>query len=279
MPDRPTTPSKVLRVLALAVLGAAVLAACGADGDPATPSATGTLEGRVTVFAASSLTEAFEVIRVAFEDAHPGVEVEYSFGGSSALATQIEEGAPADVFASADEAQMQRLLAADRVRSASVFAGNALVIVTPEDNPARIDGPVDLARPGVKLVLAQPDVPVGAYSRQALEALGRLEGYPPSFARDALANLVSNEPNVRGVLTKVQLGEADAGVVYVTDAMVAGTEVRRIDFPEGVAPVARYPIAVTTRASNPAAAEAFVEFVRSPEGQRILADAGFGPPS
>lgn len=228
------------------------------------------------MFAAASLTESFRAIGAAFEDANPGVSVEFNFASSSALATQIEQGAPADVFASADREQMQRL--ADRsliAGDAVTFARNVPVIAVPADNRARIEGVRDLARPGVKLVLAAPDVPIGAYARQVIEQLAADPAYGAAYRDAVLRNVVSNEANVRGVLAKIELGEGDAGIVYRTDALVSAARVTAIAIPASANVTASYPIAVVESSKRRAVAEAFVDFVRGPAAQSILADAGF----
>ena len=224
----------------------------------------------MTVFAASSLTEAFEDVAAAFEAGHDGVQVVLNFAGSSALSTQIVQGAPADVFASADAAQMQVVAAEGLLLEAHIFAGNKLVVVTPR--ASGLASLADLATPGVKVVLAAPEVPVGVYARAALEKLEAV--YGADFKKRVEANLVSEEPNVRQAAAKVDLGEADAAVVYATDA-AALKNVSVIKIPEAYNVAATYPIAVLRSASYPELAQAFVRFVLSDEGQAVLAEHGF----
>lgn len=224
----------------------------------------------VVVFAASSLTEAFEEIAAAFEASHEGANVVLNFAGSSTLSTQIVQGAPADVFASADEAQIKVVAEADLLAGdAQTFAQNRLVVVTPQNSD--IETLLDLAEPGVLLVLAGPDVPAGRYALEVLERLNEI--YGADYSERVLANLVSEEANVRQVAAKVQLGEADAAFIYATDAAVL-TGVRVIEIPESYNVVARYPIAVLRDSQNPELAQSFVAFVQG-AGQEILAERGF----
>ena len=225
----------------------------------------------ITVFAASSLTEAFNEMAQTFEAANPGVNVDLNFAGSSTLSTQISQGAPADVFASADERQMEAV--AGEVEGAPQrFAGNSLVIVTPEGSS--LSTPEDLAEPGTLLVLAGPDVPVGRYALEVLENLDAR--YGEDFSARVLKNLVSEETNVRQAAAKVALGEADAAIVYATDAAV--TEgIRVIDIPDAYNIEAAYTIAVVKGSAQRELAERFLEFVLSDEGRAILARYGFRP--
>lgn len=252
-------------VVALAAV-ALVAVGCGSDGDdPASDIAAEGPSGTLTVLAAASLTDAFGEVAATFEAAHPEVSVALSFDGSSALATSIVEGGvPADVFASADDATLQRVADADLVvGSPQPFASNALQIVVAAGNPLGITGLADLA--DVRLALCDPTVPCGRY---AAEAFARA-GLPTPPAGD--------QGNVKGVLTQVALGEADAGVVYVTD--VLGAEgVDGVDVAPAEQVTATYPIAVLAEAPNSDAAAAFVAFVVSPDGQAILGRFGFGPP-
>ncbi|MBA4181573.1 MAG: molybdate ABC transporter substrate-binding protein [Anaerolinea sp.] len=245
---------------------AAVLAACGA-GDRGTPE--------LRVYAAASLTDAFTEVAKQFEAAHPGVGVALNFGSSSTLAAQINEGAPADVFAPASAAQLAELAAGGRVESGRIFATNSLVVAAAKESP--VESFRDLARPGVRLVLAGKDVPAGEYAREALRKASTPEGYGTSFAASVLANLKSEEVNVRAALTKVELGEADAAVVYVTD-LGAARGVRSVAIPAEFNVVAEYPVALVHGANGRQLAEAFVAYLLSPEGQAILARHGFGPP-
>lgn len=261
-------------ILALCVL--ALAGSCG-GGDAAVP-ANGGVSGEVLVFAASSLTDAFKESGEAFARQNPGTKVTFSFGASSALATQINEAARADVFAAADTSQMQAV--ADRGRlagAARVFASNVPVVVTAKGSKAatRFE---DLARPGLRLVLAAPEVPIGRYARDIFKRASGPGGVSPDFAARVMANVGSNEANARAVLAKVQLGEADAGVVYRTDAAAAGTAVDMLAVPPGFVVVARYTIAALEEGRNARGAAAFVAFVLSPEGQAILAKYGFGQP-
>jgi molybdate transport system substrate-binding protein len=234
------------------------------------PSSAGG-SGEVTVFAASSLTESFTELGSLLEEREPGTTVTLNFASSSDLAVQIVEGAPADVFASADGAQMDLVADEDLVARRADFATNRIVIVTPADDPAGIDGPGDLAEPGVKLLLAAPRVPAGSYAREALDRLGILDAVE--------ANVVSNEEDVKAVVNKVALGEADAGIVYVTD--VTGEVEDRlgvIDLPPEADLEATYPIAILSTAADDHAARSFFDLVTSPEGKRILTAHGFGSP-
>jgi molybdate transport system substrate-binding protein len=206
--------------------------------------------------------------------------VTYSFGGSDQLVTQLKQGAPADVFASANDAQMK--IAADAgllVGAPRAFARNRLVVIVPIDNPAKISQVADLAKPGVKVVLAAASVPVGNYARDTFRKLNARAGYPADFDAMVERNVVSNELDVKAVATKISLGEGDAGVVYATDVTpsIAG-KVTTIAFPPGSAPEATYPIAALKGAANASAAEAFVEFVLSPSGQGFLKSRGFASP-
>ena len=260
--------------LALLALGG-----CSAGNDAAADDdGPGHLSGEITVFAASSLTDAFREAGDRFEQSNPGTKVAFSFASSATLATQLNEGAPADVFASANQEQMSVVATKGNVGEPRVFATNSLVVVVPKGS-SKVRSFSDLSRPGLKLVLAAPDVPAGQYAREALKNASSDSGYGADFSRRALANLKSEEPNVRVVLAKVQLGEADAGIVYGTDAAAASADVMRVDIPPELNVVARYPVAVVKGSGRAATASAFVEFLLGPEGQDLLRRFGFGPPS
>jgi molybdate transport system substrate-binding protein len=234
--------------------------------------------GDLTVFAAASLTDAFEQMATDLEIANDGLTITYNFAGSQALATQLGEGAEADVFASANNVQMQVAIDNGNVTAEPVtFVRNRLVIVTPVDNPAGIDSPDDLGKSDLLLVLAQTEVPVGRYAREAVCLMGQHTAtYGDDFVGRVATNVVSEEEDVRDVLAKVQLGEADAGIVYVSDAKVAGDEVQRIAIPDEVNILATYPIAAVA-GGDEALADAFIAYVLGPEGQAILAEFGFEP--
>ena len=228
----------------------------------------------LVVAAASSLSEAFEAIARRFEASEPGVRVLLTFAGSSTLTQQILQGAPSDLFASANHTQMQRLADAGRlVGEAHDFAATPLVVITPA--AGRVATLADLADPGVRLVLASPEVPVGDYARRVLANLAAL--YGPDYPAAVMANLASEEPNARLVAAKVALGEADAAIVYATDA-AAFNGLASLAIPAEQNVVARYPIAVIEGSRQAELARAFLAFVLSPEGQAILAEHGFGAP-
>ena len=254
------------------------LVAIGAT--PAAAQTGGAAPSVLTIFAAASLTDAFEELGALFQRGHSAITVRFNFAGSQQLAAQLEQGASADVFASADQrwmAEVQRLGLA--VGIPVVFAHNRLVVVLPAENPARIQRLEDLARPGLKLVLAADAVPAGRYSRDVLRNLSRLPGFGSGYAQRVLANVVSEEENVKGVVAKVQLGEADAGVVYRSDVTPAIAEkLRVIDIPAAANIVASYPIVVLSTSGAPGAARAFVELVRGVEGRATLAKHGLTPP-
>ena len=256
------TPRLVAVVLPL-LLGAA---ACG-DDDESSSTTTAEITGDITVLAASSLTEAFEEVALAFEIAHIEADVQLTFDGSSALATQIQEGVPADVFASADEANAAKVTDAGLARGGPVpFASNRIQIVVPRGNPAGVTSLADVAGADLRLALCAPEVPCGRYATQAFERAG------------IAVPAASQEENVRGVLTKVALGEADAGIVYVTDVLT-NPAVEGVDLPEDVQVPAVYPALVLRDSTNLDAAAAFVAFLRTPQAQRILEEHGFGPPT
>ncbi|MFN8523248.1 MAG: molybdate ABC transporter substrate-binding protein [Chloroflexota bacterium] len=243
------------------------------------PGSPGREPPMLTVFAASSLTDAFGQIAADLEAAE-GIKVVLSFGASSQLRIQIREGAPADVFASADLLQMA---AAREDRSISgpevVFATNRLVIITPRSNPASVHGIADLGKPGVKVVTASPEVPVGAYTRTALERAVELPGIDAGFRERVSANIVSREPNVRQLVARVQLGEADTAICYETDAGPRlANEVQTIAIPDAANVVAEYPIALVAGSDRAELGRRFISAVMSERGQATLAAWGFRPP-
>jgi molybdate transport system substrate-binding protein len=241
---------------------------------PSDPSARG--PSTVTVFAAASLTDVFEAIAEVYEQGHPGTEVVLNFGASSALRTQLEEGATADVVAFAAAKDMQLLAEAGLAdpEMAEIFAENELVVVVHPESAAQVTSLADLAEPGVKLVIVAEGAPAGDYARQVLDYLA--EDLGREVADRILANVVSQEDNVRQVLAKVQLGEADADWVYRSDAHAA-PELRVIEIPATANVRARYPIAVLLGAPHPEAGAQFVELVRSTVGQRLIEAGGFLP--
>ncbi|MFD0358209.1 molybdate ABC transporter substrate-binding protein [Streptomyces sp. NPDC127110] len=263
------------RRIAAAALTAALLvplSACGNSGDEkkadeaASPSApapasAGAKAANLTVLAASSLTDVFNTAKAAYEKSHPGTKVTVSFAGSQELAAQVKQGAPADALVTADTKTMDGLRA--ETGDATVIAKNRLVIATGKGNPFKVDELKDLADSKIKVVLAAPEVPVGRYSKQILDAQ-KIEVKP-----------VSQEPNVRAVLSKVELGEADAGLVYKTDTVKSGDKVVAVDIPDEQNAVASYPAATLKQSKNAEAAAAFVAWLSSPEAQKILQDAGF----
>ena len=254
--------------IAIAVAVIAGSSACSSTA-PAAPSTTSTaaLSGSITVFAAASLTGTFTALATKFEAKHRGTTVELSFAGSADLVTQITNGAPADVFASADTKNMTKLIDANLVEGRPVdFATNVLEIAVPPGNPASIATFADLAKPGVRTVVCAPQVPCGS----ATIAVERASGVS--------LTPVSEESAVTDVLGKVSSGEADAGLVYVTDVKAAGSKVTGITFPESSAAVNTYPIAMLTGSANAALAKAFIGYVTGAIGQEEFAAAGFGKP-
>ena len=221
----------------------------------------------VSVFAAASLSEAFRTIAKDFEAAHPGTKVEFNFAGSSTLARQILEGAPADVFASADDENMKKVVdAGDIAGVPKSFVHNRLAIIVQRGNPKHIKSLADLARPGVTVSLAAPGVPVGRY---AAEAFAKANTPVPDASREA---------DVKAVVTRVSMGEADAGVVYVTDVAAGGERIEAVPIDTAQNVVASYPIAQLKGAPNAAGAQDFIAYVLSPPGQRVLTSSGFLPP-
>lgn len=251
------------------LLPAALLVSCG----PATTP------GPLTVFAASSLTEAFGEIADTLEARNPGLEVTLNLAGSQALALQLREGAAADLFASADRRWMREMIGDSLMGDTATFARNRLVLVTPLSNPAGIDSVQQLARRGLKLVLAAEAVPAGRYARSALMNLSLRKDFPRGFSNAALANVVSHEENVRAVLARIELGEADAGIVYRSDVTgAASATVRIIPMPDDPHAVPLLlGIGVVRRTVNLPAAKAFFDLVLSPAGQAILHRHGFLP--
>lgn len=268
---------KMKRILALIFLFALFLAGCmpvaGRTTAPTAAFGTKTLH----VFAAASLTDAFTEIGRNFETLNPGTTIAFNFAGSQALRTQIEEGAPADIFASANQTEMETLIADSLIvqDAPQQFLSNQLVIILPENNPAGLEKVEDLAKPGIKIVLSAEEVPVGRYARQALDSMNTQFG--ASFRDKVLANVVSNEENVRQVVAKVQLGEADVGIVYTSDA-IAATALRTIEIPADLNVIAKYPIAPLARSENAGLAQDFIAYVLSADGQAVLQKWGFAPP-
>lgn len=235
----------------------------------------------LTVFAAASLQTVFTALGDSLEHARPGLHVTFDFSGSQTLALQIQQGAPVDVFASADDRWMTAVKESGHVRGEPrVFAHNELVVVIPASNPAHLTELADLGRPGLKVVLAAEAVPAGHYARAVLDNLARLPGYGADFATRVNANVVSNEESVKAVVTKVRLGEADAGMVYLSDVTgAAASDVQTLGIPPAANVIADYPIAVLSDAPDQEDAAAFVALVLSPAGQRALAAYGFTPAS
>jgi len=253
-----------------------VLSPLGSNVQAANPAGHAADNGTLTVFAASSLTEAFTTIGAAFDKAN-NATVRFNFASSDALVTQMAQGAPADVFASANQAQMtlaqQKGLIAG---TPAVFVRNRLVVIVPKDNPAHIYSLADLGRPGVNLVLAAPTVPVGKYARAAFQLMANDDAFGSDFLQRIQANIKSNEVDDKSVVAKVVLGEADAGVVYVSDLTASVTpKVQSIVVPPPFNQIAVYPIAVTKASQNAALAQKFVDYVESPAGKAVLAAQNF----
>jgi molybdate transport system substrate-binding protein len=226
------------------------------------------------------LTDAFKTIGQEFEKANPGAKITFNFAGSQDLVTQLGQGARADVFASADLKNMDALKKQDLVASdPQVFARNRLVVIVPKDNRANVQQLKDLAKPGLKLVIADKSVPVGNYALQVLDKLSADPAYGSGFKEAVLKNVVSQENNVKAVVSKISLGEGDVGIVYATDAQTAASKVTTISIPDDMNVIALYPTAVIKGSSNPDLAAKWIVFVLSPQGQAILTQFGFVPPS
>ena len=271
--------ARPVRTLASALMAASALtlAACGSSGSTNSASSTSTtarstttevapVTGTLTVFAAASLTGAFNSAKAALDGANPGLALDYNFAGSNALVAQIQQGAPADVFASADTGNMARLVAAGLVETPVTFARNRLEIAVAPGNPRHITGLADLAKPGVTVVLEAAGVPAGDYTRSVLAS------------QHVTVNPKSLETDVKSALAKVTSGEADATVVYVTDVIAAGSAVAGVTIPDPLQPEITYPIAVVKSSKNSAAARAFVNSAVSGDVQKALEAAGFLPP-
>ena len=267
--------SRRVRVLVAVVALALVAAACGSSSKSSASStsappttAASKLSGDLTVFGAASLTKAFGDLKTALATSDPNLKLAYNFAGSQALVQQIQNGAPADVFASADTKNMQKLVDANLVEAPTNFAGNKLMIGVAPGNPKNIKTLADTEKSGVTLVLADKSVPAGNYARQAYAKAGLPAPKP-----------VSNELDVKSTLAKVESGDADAAVVYVTDVKAAGDKVEGVEIPDNQNIPASYPIAVVKATKDPQAAHAFVDEVVSGQGRQALQKAGFLPPS
>jgi molybdate transport system substrate-binding protein len=251
------------RFLLMAVV-AALLTACGSNGGPSTTA----LSGTASVFAAASLTDSFKALGTAFQTAHSGTTIQLNFAGTPTLVTQIEQGASADVFASADQTNMDKLTTDGFASGTSqVFAHNKLEVVVAAGNPQGITGLADLAKAGVIYITEAPTVPAGKYALQILASAG-VKVTPKSL-----------ETDVKSVVGKIELGEADAGIVYVTDVKAAGSKVAGVPIPDAVNVIATYPIVAVKGTKNSALANAFIAYVLSADGQATLQTFGFLPAS
>ncbi|WP_166906237.1 molybdate ABC transporter substrate-binding protein [Mycobacterium sp. DL440] len=259
------TRARIFALALTAVAATALIGGCSADQDGASPSTSSA--GSITVFAAASLKSAFTEIGEQFKTDNPGASVEFSFAGSSDLVTQLTQGAGADVFASADTRNMDKAVAADLVEGAPVnFATNTLTIAVTPGNPKGIKAFADLAKPGTSVVVCAPPVPCGGATEKVEKATG------------VTLSPVSEETSVTDVLGKVTSGQADAGLVYVTDAAGAGDKVASVSFPEAAQAVNTYPIAVLKQSKQADLAHRFVDVVNGEAGQKALAKAGFAKP-
>lgn len=230
------------------------------------------------VFAASSLKASFTDIKSKYEATHPGVTISYNFDGSQILENQLAHGAASDLFASADQLQMQKASDAGLVGTSQIFAKNKLIVIVPRGNPAKIYTLKDLANKGVKIDVADPAVPAGQYSLQILNNLNKSAAYGPAYENSVKTNVVSRETNVEAVVQKVQLGEVDAGIVYQTDVTPnLANKVSVIEIPKDFNVIAEYPIAVTKHTTNANDAQAFVDYILSSDGQAILTKYHFIP--
>lgn len=258
--------------ISLGVLALPVLGACGGSSSTTTSSAAAGGPG-LRVLAASSLKEVFPKMAAAFSEQTSGVKVTFEFAGSDELATQLQEGAKADVYAAASTKYPDQLSASGTVETPVPFATNTLVLATPKGS-SKVPDLNSLSTPGVKLVIGAVGVPIGDYTRKVLAALDAAQGAGWSAA--VLKNVVSSEQNVKSIVAKLQSGDADAGLVYVTDATAAGTDLTTVTIPPAAQPTVTYPIAIVSSSTEKGLAQDWVDFVLSAEGQRMLVDAGFG---
>ena len=272
-----------LRALFLPLLLCFFLAACGgtatSGGSTTATATTAPKTATLNVFAAASLTESFTEIGKSFQAAHNGVTVKFNFAGSQALVQQMTSGAPADVFASADQANMKKATDANLVDTPQVFAKNRLVVITPANN-AKVASLKDLATKGVKIDIEAPSVPAGKYSLQVLDKMGQSSEFGKSYESAVKGNFVSQEDNVKAVVTKVQFGEADAGFVYLTDVTASvASKVKELTIPDNYNVIAQYPIAATKNSKDATDAQAFVQYVLSSDGQAVLQKYKFISPN
>lgn len=268
------------RIIALAAAAAAIVlvtAGCSSSktasptssapaGGASSPTSAPALSGTVTVFAAASLKEAFTTLGKQFESAHPGTKVKLSFGASSDLAEQINQGAPADVFASASPKNMQQVVSAGGASTSTNFVKNVMEVAVPPSNPAKVTSVTDLAKSSVKVALCEPQVPCGTVAAEVFKNAG------------ITVKPVTLEPDVKSTLSKVELNEVDAGMVYVTDVRAAGSKVKGVVIPDNINASTEYPIAALAKAPNAAGAQAFVDLVLSPAGQSVMSADGFQKP-
>ena len=264
-----------LRLSLLLLIGLLTAAACSPT---AAVFPTAVEPKTITVLAAASLTESFTEIGQRFAAKNPGLRVTFSFAGSQQLAQQLDQGAPADVFASASQKYMDAAVISKRVTAEAVktFAKNRLVVIFPKDNPAGLKELPDLAKAGIKIDLAEKSVPAGQYTLDFLDKASKDAAFPPAFKDAVLQNVVSYEDNVKAVVTKVTLGEVDAGIVYATDVTAeAAAKLGKLAIPDALNTVAAYPIAPISDSKHAGAAQAFTAFVLSADGQAVLAKYGF----
>jgi molybdate transport system substrate-binding protein len=255
-----------ITVVALAAVAVAGCSSSGSGSSASSPSSSPASTGTITVFAAASLMGTFTQLGKQFETAHPGDTVKFSFGPSSGLATQITSGAPADVFASAATANMQQVVSAGDAANPQNFAKNIMEVAVPPSNPAKVSSVNDLAKKSVKVALCQPQVPCGVVAAEVFKNAG------------LTVKPVTLQADVKSVLSQVELGNVDAGMVYVTDVMAAGTKVKGVTIPASDNASTLYPIATISSSKHKSIAEAFVAYVLSPAGQQVLTAAGFEKP-
>jgi molybdate transport system substrate-binding protein len=266
----------IILTVSLTALLALAISGCGSTSPTGSATATAAPVS-LNVFAAASLQAAFTKIGTQFDAAHSNVTTTFNFAGSDALATQINQGAPADVFASANTKQMDVVVKAGNIdgTTAKTFAHNKLVVVMPKNNPGKVTTLQDLAKPGIKVVLAASTVPVGAYAITFLDNASADPSFGASYKDNVLKNVVSYEADVKSVLSKVSLGEADAGIVYTTDAATAADTTTTLAIPDNLNVIAIYPIAPVKASKNATVAQQFVDYVNGPDGQAVLASYGF----